>query len=54
MFATAISGNSAPEYLVSDNDLLFRYHRWHASLRVLEIEEIKSVPFVPQSHPYVE
>jgi len=54
MFATAISGNSAPRSLSSDNDPLFRYHRWHASLRVLEIEEIKSVPFVPQSHPFAE
>jgi hypothetical protein len=32
----------------------FQYHRWKANLRVLEIEEIKSVPHVPMSHPFVE
>jgi hypothetical protein len=30
------------------------YHRWKANLRVLEIEEIKSLPHVPISHPFVE
>jgi transposase InsO family protein len=33
---------------------LFQYHRWKANLRVLDIEEIKSVPHVPMSHPFVE
>ena len=33
---------------------LFRFHRWLANLRVLEIEEIKSVPLVPRFHPFVE
>jgi len=28
--------------------------RWKANLRVLEIEEIKSLPHVPMSHPFVE
>ncbi|MET0164131.1 MAG: helix-turn-helix domain-containing protein, partial [Vicinamibacterales bacterium] len=28
---------------------LFRVHRWRANLRVLEIEEIKSVPYTPVS-----
>ena len=32
----------------------FRFHRWLANLRVLEIEEIKSIPYVPVSHPFVE
>ena len=32
----------------------FRFHRWLANLRVLEIEEIKSVPCAPVSHPFVE
>jgi hypothetical protein len=31
------------------HDPLFRFHRWRANLRVLEIEELKSVPFVPRS-----
>jgi len=33
---------------------LFQYHRWKANLRVIEIEEIKSLPHVPMSHPFVE
>ena len=54
MFSKAISGHPAPRVLSTDNDPLFRYHGWHANLRILDIEEIKSVPFVPQSHPFVE
>ncbi len=38
----------------SDNDPLFEYHQWKANLRILEIEEVKSVPHVPVSHPFVE
>jgi transposase InsO family protein len=38
----------------SDHDPLFRFHRWLANLRVLEIEEIKSVPYAPVSHPFIE
>jgi Integrase core domain len=33
---------------------LFRFHRWLANLRVLEIEQIKSIPYAPVSHPFVE
>jgi putative transposase len=36
------------------HDPLFRFHRWLANLRVLEIEQIKSVPYAPVSHPFVE
>jgi putative transposase len=39
-------------YLSTDHDPLFRFHRWLANLRVLEIDEIKSVPNVPVSHPF--
>ena len=31
-----------------------RFHRWLANLRVLDIGEIKSVPYAPVSHPFVE
>src|SRR5688572_851242 len=34
--------------------MLFRFHRWQANLRILDIEELKSIPFVPRSHPFVE
>ena len=29
-------------------------HQWQANLRVLEVEEIKTVPYAPLSHPFVE
>jgi transposase InsO family protein len=54
MFNQATSRQEWPKYLSSDNDPLFQYHRWKANLRVLDIEEIKSVPHVPMSHPFVE
>jgi hypothetical protein len=50
----ATSEQGWPKYISSDNDPLFQYHRWKANLRVLDIEEIKSVPHVPMSHPFVE
>jgi len=49
----ATDGQGWPKYLSSDNDPLFQYHRLKANLRVLEIEEIKSIPQVPMSHPFV-
>ena len=54
MFNEIISGQRLPKYLSSDNDPLFLFHRWKANLRVLEIEEIKSVPRNPNSHPFIE
>ena len=54
MFNCAIAGHSTPKHLSTDHDLLFRYHRWLANLRVLDIEGVKSVPDVPVSHPFVE
>ena len=33
---------------------MFEAHRWKANLRLLEIDEIKTVPHVPLSHPFVE
>jgi hypothetical protein len=50
----SVPGQDWPERISSDNDPLFQYHRWKANLRVLDIEEIKSVPHVPMSHPFVE
>ena len=54
MFNQTISKKNAPRYLSTDNDPLFQFHRWKANLRILEIEEVKSIPFTPISHPYVE
>jgi putative transposase len=54
MFKRAIRGQTTPNYLSSDNDPLYRFHQWQANLRVLEVTEIKTVPHVPLSHPFVE
>jgi len=54
MLNHATSGQGWPRFLSTDNDSLFQYQRWKANLRVLEIEEIKSLPHVPISHPFVE
>src|SRR6202521_253403 len=54
MFNAAIHGQGAPRHLSTDHDPLFEAHRWTANLRILEIDEIKTVPNVPLSHPFVE
>jgi putative transposase len=54
MFSSAISSSGAPKYLSADNDQLFLYHQWHANLRILGVDEIKTVPYTPLSHPFVE
>jgi hypothetical protein len=54
MFNHAIRGASSPRYISSDNDPLFRFHRWKANLRILEVVEVKTVPYQPISHPFVE
>jgi putative transposase len=54
MFNQAIRGQTIPKYVSSDHDPLYRFHQWQANLRVLEVKEIKTVPYVPFSHPFVE
>ena len=54
MFNRAIHMQTLPKYLSSDHDPLYRFQQWQANLRVLEIQEIKTVPYVPLSHPFVE
>jgi transposase InsO family protein len=54
MFYDAIARKGTPTYLSTDNDPLYLFHRWEANLRILEIDEIKSVPGVPTSHPFIE
>jgi putative transposase len=44
----------APTYLSSDHDSLYRFHQWQANLRILAVEAIKTVPYAPLSHPFVE
>ena len=47
MFNAAIHGRGTPRHLSTDRDPLFEVHRWTANLRILEIDEIKTVPLVP-------
>jgi hypothetical protein len=54
MLQRAIQGQALPKYLSTDNDPLYRFQQWQANLRVLEVMEIKTVPYVPLSHPFVE
>jgi len=54
MFNKAVSNHGVPHYLSSDNDPLFLYHRWQANLRILGVDEIKSIPYTPLSHPFIE
>lgn len=54
MFNAAISYRGAPKYLSSDNDPLFLYHQWQVNLRILAADEIKTVPYTPLSHPFIE
>ncbi len=37
MFNNAISNRGVPNYLRSDNDPLFKYHRWQANLRIVGV-----------------
>ena len=54
MFQRAIRASALPKYLSSDHDPLYRFHQCQANLRVLGVSEIKTVPYVPLSHPFVE
>src|SRR5450756_1959298 len=47
IFNRALSGQPLPKHQSTDHDPLFRFHRWRANLRVLEIDEIKSVSVRP-------
>jgi transposase InsO family protein len=55
MFGRILSqAGVAPGAISTDHDPLFEFHRWKANMRILEIQEIKTVPHVPLSHPFVE
>ena len=54
MFNRAIHTQTPPRYLSSDHDPRYQFHQWQAHLRVLDVKEIKTVPYVPLSHPFVE
>jgi putative transposase len=54
MFNPARRGQTAPKYLSSDHDPLYMFHRCLANLRILDVTEIKTIPYVPLSHPIIE
>ena len=54
MFNRAIVGAGSPRYISSDHNPLFEFHQWKANLRILDVAEVKTVPYVPISHPFVE
>src|ERR1039457_3353906 len=54
MFNQAISEQGLPTRLSTDHDPLFRFHRWQANLRILDVETVQTVPQVPWSHPFIE
>jgi hypothetical protein len=54
MFNRATRWQTLPKYLSSDHDPLYRFYQWQANLRILAVKEIKTVPYVPLSHPFVE
>ena len=54
MFNSIIGGTTIRRYLRSDNDPLFLFHQLNANLRILDVTEVKTVPYVPLSHLFVE
>ena len=54
MFNRAIARQHMPKHLSSDHDALLRFQRWRANLRILEVDEIKTIPNTPRSHAFVE
>jgi putative transposase len=54
MLNRATRGHTPPTYLSSDHDRLYLFHQWQANLRILDVEAIKTVPYAPRSHPFVE
>jgi hypothetical protein len=54
MFNQATGCQTPPTYLSPDHDPLYRFYQWQANLRILNVKDIKTVPHVPLSHPFVE
>ena len=43
-----------PNCISTDHDPVFKFSRWEINLDMLKIYEVKSIPGVPMSHPFVE
>ena len=51
-------GDNGPSWLTfighMKDSLWFEFHHWQANLRIIDVDEIKSVPGNPTSHPFIE
>ena len=54
MFNAAIHAHGIPRHLSTDHDPVYNAHQWMANLRILEIDELKTVPHMPLSRSFVE
>ena len=54
MFHRAIRGHRLPKYLSRIMIRSIDSTKWQVNLRVLEVAEIKTIPYAPLSHPFVE
>ena len=54
MFNRVSSGQPLPMYRSADHHPLYRFQQWQANLRILNIQEVKTVPHVPRCHAVVE
>ncbi len=49
-----VISKNTPDAISTDHDPLFRFNRWQANLRIMDIKEIKTIPYTPISHPFIE
>ena len=54
MFNRIISGTCPPRRLSFDQAPLFEFAQWKANLRIIGIDQIRTVANVPISHPFIE
>jgi putative transposase len=54
MFDRPFAGRLCPNISARTMILYIGFHQWEANLRVLEVTKIKSAPYVPLSHPFIE
>jgi putative transposase len=54
MFNRIMAGHTLPERLSYDYDPLLEFQRWQANLQILGIKSVRSVPYSPKSHPFIE
>ena len=54
MFNKSISASGQSTSFSLDNYPIINYYQWQANLRIHEIEEIKTIPYVSMLHPFAE